>query len=252
MNSIVDLLSDNAGLGEPGREYGGFVLGAVTDNGNKEQAGMVQVEFTAWKSGKNITQWIPLLRPYAGKEHGVYLVPEVGDTVLVGFIGSDMKQPFVLGSFFPADASLPKDCFVDKNTTRSLKTKGGIMATLSDEKGKEAISVTTPGGLSLALEDEKQLVSLSDKDGKNKMLIDCKGGALQLEADSKITLKTGKCELVMDGKSGQLSVSGGQLQLKAQQKAELDGGQMLDVKGGMVKVEGKQSTAVKGAIVQLN
>lgn len=252
MNSIVDLLSENAGFNQPGREYGGFVLGTVTNNSDKNFPGMVKVEFTAWENEKNITEWIPLLRPYAGKDYGAYLVPETGDQVLVGFIGPDLKHPFVLGSFFPDDAAFPKDNFTDKNTVRTLKTVGGIVVALSDEKGKGSLSVTTPDELSILLDDEKKAITLSDQEGKNKLVLDSKSGALQVEIDSKITIKTGSCELVMDGKSGKLSISCGQLEIKASQKSALNGGQMLEIKGGMVKVEGQQNTAIKGAIIQLN
>ena len=85
MSSIADLLNSN---GEFGRDpalssSGGFVQGVVTDNGDKKFSGMVKVEYTAWKSGKNICQWIPLLHGYAGKEYGSNMDPEEGDIVLV-------------------------------------------------------------------------------------------------------------------------------------------------------------------------
>ena len=126
MNSIAELLGGEYGNDRAFLSPGGMVQGTVTDNAESGEPGMVKVEFTAWKSGKNVCEWIPLLRPYAGKDYGSYLVPEVGDIVLVGFIGTDFRRPVVLGSLFPATAQMKSDSFEKKNTTRRFKTKGGV------------------------------------------------------------------------------------------------------------------------------
>lgn len=248
MSSIADLLDKN---GEFGRDRnflspGGLVQGTVADNGSSKEPGMVKVEFTAWESGKNICEWIPLLRPYAGNDYGSYLMPEVGDIVLVGFIGTDHKRPVVLGSLFPASASFKSQSFQEKNTLRRMKTKGGIELSLSDESGQESIEAVTPGGLTLSIDDGKNTISLKDKGGKNALELDCQGGELRLAASSKISIKVGSCELSMDGMSGKLDISCGMLSVSATQKADLDGGQMLGVKGGVLNLEGTQTATLKG------
>lgn len=249
MSSIADLLEQN---GQFGRDKtflspGGLVQGTVTDNDSDKEAGMVKVEFTAWTSGKNVCEWVPLLHPYAGREHGSYLVPEVGDIVLVGFIGTDYRRPVVLGSLFPATAPIKRDSFEKKNTLRRFKTKGGIDLTLSDEKGSEYIQAETPDGLCFRADDGKKTVTLRDKNGKNQVEIDCAKGALNLTAGTKITIKAGSCQISLDGQTGKLELSCGMLDVKATQKADLDGGQMLNLKGGMLKAEGTQTATLKGS-----
>lgn len=179
MNSIAELLGGEYGNDRAFLRPGGMVQGTVTDNAESGEPGMVKVEFTAWKSGKNVCEWIPLLRPYAGKDYGSYLVPEVGDIVLVGFIGTDFRRPVVLGSLFPATAQMKSDSFEKKNTTRRFKTKGGVDLTLSDAQGKASVEAVTPGGLRLALDDGKQLMTLADKNGQNQLSIDCQKGEVE-------------------------------------------------------------------------
>ncbi|MEG1774032.1 MAG: phage baseplate assembly protein V, partial [Oscillospiraceae bacterium] len=208
MSSIADLLDSDGTFGRDNvfSGIGGFIQGTVSDNGNKDFCGMVKVEFTAWKSAKNICEWIPLLRGYAGGAYGCYAVPEVGDLVLVGFIGAGMKRPFVLGSLFPADAKMQSESFIDKNTNKRLKTKGGIELLLSDEQDKQAASVTTPKGLTITLGDEKETVTISDQKGENILKVDSKNGTITLTAKQKIVLKAGKCELSMDGQGGAVRI----------------------------------------------
>lgn len=249
MNSIVDLFRTNGefGANTDFLSVGGFVQGTVTENANKQFIGMVKVEFTAWEKGKNICDWMPVLQGYAGKTYGSYIMPEVGDIVLVGFIGPGLKKPFVLGTMFPAEAQMQKDSFHAQNAMRKIKTKAGIELTLSDEKGKEAITAKTPKGLTLSVGDEKQIITFSDQNAKNSISVNCQTGTVEVNADAKIVLKTGSCEISMDGKSGALEIKGGQLKVTATQKADVNGGQMLNISGGVLKVEGKQTAELKGS-----
>lgn len=223
-----------------------FVQGKVTDNADKNNPGMVKVEFLSWKSGSNICEWMPLLHPYAGKDYGSYLVPEVGDVVLVGFLGAEMRRPFVMGVLYPAGAQYPGTCFTDKNDTKALRTKGGHSVIFSDEKGKERCTLTTPKGLTACLDDEKETITLTDKQGKNLLRLDCKSGEAQVTADAKIVLKTGKCTLSMDGKAGEIQLSCDRLTIKATQQANVSANQMMQLSGGMFKAEGKQTVQIKG------
>jgi uncharacterized protein involved in type VI secretion and phage assembly len=262
MNSIVDLLRTNGEFGSDTDflSVGGFVQGIVTDNSNKQFAGMVKVEFTSWEKGKNICEWMPVLQRYAGKNYGSFFLPEINDIVLVGFIGPGLKRPFVMGTLFPAEAQIAKDSSHKLNVTRKLKTKGGIELTPSDEKGKEAITAKTPKGLTLTAGDQKQTISLSDQNNKNLISINCQTGAIQVTAATKIVLKAGSCEISLDGNSGALNIKGGQITINATQKADLKGGQLLNVSSGVLKVEGKQTaelkgtamTTISGGIVKIN
>ena len=243
--SIMDLIAPQESSDSNGRS--GFVLGTVAENNSQDFPGMVKVAFTGWTEGENISKWLPVLSPYAGKEHGRYLIPEVDDIVLVGFIGPMLEQPFVLGSFYPAEAALPGELFDDKNINRHLKTKGGVELAASDEDGKQSIAVRTPKGLNISVEDEADLITISDKDAKNILKLDCAGGAIELIADQTISIKAGSCELTMDGAGGKITLKGGQLALEGSQTVEMKSSNMLTLEGGMATLEGKQTLTLKGS-----
>lgn len=245
MSTITDLLAPAEAQGTG--YAGGFVLGTVAENNDKKFPGMVKVEFTAWEEGKRISKWLPILFSYAGKEHGKYLVPEVDDIVLVGFMGAMQEKPFVLGSFYPAGAKLPKEQFNDKNLNRHFKTKGGVTLALSDEENKQKLEAQTPKGLRIGIEDENEIIAVTDKNGKNFLKLDCKTGEIAITADKKITLKAGNCEIEMDGNAGGLTLKCDQLKIEAGQTATIKSRNMLTVEGGMLTVEGKQQLALKGS-----
>ena len=145
MSGLYDLMSPTnfSNIG------GGFVLGTVTDNSDKKNASMVKVEFTAWENGKRIHDWIPVLQNYAGKTYGTYIIPEIDDIVLVGFMGVGFQKPFVLGSFYPADAKFTNTSFDKKNLVKTIATKGGTNVSINDEEGKQSICVKTKKELTL-------------------------------------------------------------------------------------------------------
>lgn len=257
MNSIVDLLAEKNGVS---REGGGFVQGIVTDNADKDHAGMVKVEFTAWKQGENIHEWIPVLRPYAGTGYGVYATPEVGDTVLVGFVGSGFRKPIVFGSLSPASNELDSGAFEEKNNLKRLKTRGGVECTLSDEDDKQSLTVKTPKGLSAEFLDENEQIRIQDEGGKNILTIDAKEGEVSVKADKKMSFTCGSCTITFDGSSGAMELKCGKLTLEASQTASFKGGQQLAMEGAALQAEGKQMltlkggtlTQIEGSVVKIN
>jgi uncharacterized protein (DUF2345 family) len=101
--------------------------------------------------------------------------------------------------------------------------------------------------LSISIDDGEESIVITDKGGKNCVKLDAKGGALELTAEKKITLKAGSCEISMDGTGGALTVEGGQLKLEGSRTVNLKSGNMLTAEGGMTTVEGKQTLTLKGS-----
>ena len=253
MSSITDMLTPQPPIAG---NAGGFVLGTVASAASPDFQGMVQVNFTGWTDGKNLSQWMPVLYHYAGAEHGQYWLPEVDDIVLVGFMGPMLEKPFVMGSFYPVGASIPKEQYIDKNTNRYLKTAGGVTFAITDEDGKQGIDIQTPKGKRVWIDDSGDAITIED--GKNTVKLDG-GGAIEITAEKTITIKTGSCSIEMDGNAGKLSISCGQLEIKASQTAEISSDNMMTLKGNMTKVEGQQlslngsaMSELKGGILKLN
>lgn len=252
MSSITDLLTPSQGQFSMLQRGASFLLGSVTENNNEEFAGMVKVEFTSWKEGSNISRWIPVMSGYAGKEYGSYVMPEIGDIVVLGFIGNMMENPFVLGCMYPAGATLPGEQYHDENFNKHFKTKGGITLTISDEGGKEKLEVKTKKEHTISIEDESDTITIGDKDSKNSFVIDIKNGEVTLKADKKITFEVGSCSVVMEGGSGKMAIKANQLEAEGSQKALLKSGNMMNVEGAQVTIDGKQTKMAGTAMCEIS
>lgn len=238
----------------------GIVIGIVKDNWDKEHPGMVKVEYFLGEKGKNQTGWIPIAVPYAGKEYGMYALPEVGAEVVLAFQMGDRNCPVVIGSVWSRKNPVPKETASDKNTVKRLRTKGGCEIFFSEEEGKEQIKIQTPKNLSLLIEDEKETIQIGDKDGKNGIVLDAKQGILTVLAEKSMEIKVGgKTMASFDGKSGAIQLTAGKFVCKTDQSTEMKGqtikidGTSVNVKGsGSLKLESSGSTQVKGSVVQIN
>ncbi|MBQ6886971.1 MAG: hypothetical protein IJN54_05620 [Lachnospiraceae bacterium] len=258
-DSIIDLLQ------MPNEMYDnqmvpGFVQGTVVENNNNKYPGMVKVSFTVWEQGKNMIEWVRLLSPYTGKDYGSYMVPEINETVLVGFIGGSLKKPFLLGSLYPKDSKFVKQQFDKKNKNKVLRTKGGTEIAIDDTNGKDSISVVTPKETKFVIEDAKETILMSDKEGKNKVFLDLKKGEIMICADKKITLKTGTASVVMTGTQGDIKIAGNKVGVNAKQTLNMEGKTSATLKGASLTAQGMQSatlkatgqTTVSGAMVKIN
>ena len=259
MNSITDLLTGDNEYYDSQR-VPGFVQGIVVENNNDEYKGMVKVEFTVWESGKNMCEWVRLLSPYTGKDYGMYCVPEIDEVVLVGFIGGSLKRPFLLGSLYPQGAAIVNDSFDQKNLVKHMKTKGGIDILIHDEQDKQKITVTTPKGSQILIDDENECCTISDKGAKNVLKLDYKGGGVEVTAEKTLKLTAGKTEISMDGNSGDISLKGTKIAVQADNEINLNAkaglkmqGAQVELKGqGQVNVQSSGQLALKGSITQIN
>lgn len=258
MNTIADLLNTNGPENIQERTSGSFVMGTVTANNDDDHKGLVKVSFTGWNKDKNIYEWIPVLTSYAGKEHGIYIQPEIGDIVIVGFVGPGMKTPFVMGSLFNSQSTMLTQSAEKTNVNRNFKTKGGISVSFSDEADKQSVTILTPKSLSIVMEDEKETIAIQDKAGSNKVFIDCKNGEMSFVAKSKISLTAGSSSLTLDG--GTTTLKGDKCEVSGSQTATISGSQTTKVSGGSLTLEGTQTAKlsssgpaqIAGALVQIN
>jgi len=240
-----------------GSLYFGLITGTVRENYDKNEPGKVKVEYYLGEQGRALTGWIPVMTGYVADKAGIYMLPEIGSEVIIGFLSGRPECPVVLGSLWSKDVERPENAVQEKNLTKVIRTKGGHEIVFSDEEKKQKLTVTTPGGLTVSMEDEGICIRLHDKDKKNMVTIDGKNGAVEITADKTLTLKAGNSSVKLE--SSKASISSGTIDADAGQSLKLKG-QSAQLQGSQVQVKADAELTVqasgvaqlKGAMVKIN
>ncbi|WP_435738073.1 VgrG-related protein [Cellulosimicrobium sp. PMB13] len=206
--------------------------------------------------------WARVVQPGAGPQRGTFVLPEVGDEVLVALAEGELDQPYVLGGLFstkdtpPAPSEAP---YVDKNsgavTRRTITSRTGMHVefvekpgeerlVVSDKDGKEkvvlvqkpqaAIEITSSGPVSVTAQKAvevtaQQDVTCTSQTGK----VTVKGVQVALEGTSAIELKAPKISISADL---QLVLKGSAATLDGTATAEVTSAGVTTVKGSLVKI----------------
>ncbi len=116
-----------------------------------EKLGRVRVALPAL--GEIETDWLGVMAPGAGGGKGFVFLPDVGDQVLVLFVGGEVRQGIVLGGLWGTKG--PGDYGVDGGSIRRfiLGTPCGQKITLDDSG--ESIRLENKGGSFLEFSPDK-------------------------------------------------------------------------------------------------
>ena len=117
MNS--DLLRQLTTRSEPQERFYGVVVGIVTNNQDPENLHRVKVQFP-WLDGSTESHWARVATPMAGKNRGLYFLPEVDDEVLVAFEHGSIDFPCVIGSLWNGKDTPPESNSDRQNNNRAL------------------------------------------------------------------------------------------------------------------------------------
>lgn len=151
--------------------------------------------------------WARVAVPFAGNNRGAFMLPDVGDEVLVTFLNGDPRLPMVVGGLWNGSADPPETLggSGDRVDRWTIVGKAGTRIAIVEETGgQETISFTTPGGVS---------------------------GELTDTAGGKIELRAGGSTVTIDS-SGVSIETGAKVSVQASQ---------VDVSAGMVKVDAGMS-----------
>ncbi len=238
----------------------GVVVGLVTNNNDDKKLGRVKVKFP-WLSDLEESFWARLATPGAGKERGIYWLPEVDDEVLIGFEHGDINRPYVLGGLWngkdaAAEATVQANGAVN---LRVMKSRLGHYIKISDDSAKKFIEIKTAGGHTITMSDTDKKIEI--KSNAHTVLLDdtarkitiTSGGELEMTgAQSKLVFKTGGT-LELSNPGGKLVIAPAGVNLeatasltaKANINATFEGMAMATVKAGAIMT-------VQGALVKIN
>ena len=247
--SVGALLSGNRGRHHSRQP--GVVVGVVSDNNDPDGMGRVRVAFP-WMADDAVSHWARMATPMAGPERGFYYLPEVNDEVLVAFEHDDINHPYVIGALWNGRDSPPTgDGQVigsnGKVNQRIIKSRSGHVIILDDTDGSEKTIIR-------------------DKTGQNEIVIDSAqnsmsfkvDGDFTVEARGKITLKSTQ-DMTFESQANAQFKATGNLNTEAQGNSTFKGTQLSiegtaksELKAPMVSVNGSAQTEVKGgAMVQV-
>jgi Rhs element Vgr protein len=214
--------------------------------------------FDAIDSGESVV-WARLNLPYAGDQRGMFWVPEAGDEVVVGFFNDDPRHAVVLGSLYNGQTEPPLQ-FSEANQEKGIITKNGIKIVFTDAEDKEKLTIATPGGNTVLLEDEngiavedknKNKITLHDKGvsfedkNRNKITTDDKGAVIEDTNKNQLTLSKQGVEL-KDANGNTLTLNSAGIELK-----DMNGNKAVLAASG-ITVQSAANVTVKGAVINLN
>jgi hypothetical protein len=154
--------------------YYGKYRGKVIDNADPNQQGRVMVSVPAVLG--ELQSWAMPCVPYAGSGAGHYFIPEVDGGVWVEFEGGDLSYPIWTGTFW-ADNEAPKN---EKSAAPDPNVK----------------VLRTRSGLIVSLDDNAEVIAISDGDANNIITLEVTEGKIRLQAKSKCVVEAPAIELV--------------------------------------------------------
>ena len=141
--------------------------------------------------------WARVAVPFAGGSRGAFLIPDVGDEVVVAYLGGDPRFAIVLGSLWNGQDTAPETIggsgqSVDRWT---FTGKAGTRIAIVEQPASSAtITFTTPGGLTGTLSDQDSSIQFNDS-SQTSIRIDSSGvtinaptGQVQVTAASSVTI----------------------------------------------------------------
>lgn len=156
------------------QKFFGKYAGVVTDVNDPENMARIKVKVPALLED-NESLWAMPAVPFAGEKHGLFLLPEVDDSVWVEFEAGSPDRPIWTGCWW-RKGELP-----DPKTTRArvLATSSGHQLVLDEDAKK--IRLKHSGGGELLMTDDEISITLgqcSIKIGKSE--INVNNGMLKL------------------------------------------------------------------------
>jgi len=180
--------------------------------------------------------WARIATLDSGKNRGTYFRPEIGDEVVVGFLGDDPRHPVVLGMCHSSAKPAPESA-KDSNHHKGYVSREKLKFTFDDEK--KIIVIETPGGNKMTLSEEDKGIVIKDQNG-NKITLDDSG--IKIESAKDLTLTAAK----------DIKIEGMNTEIKAQTAFKASGTGSAEVSGASTTIKGDATTVIKGGMVQIN
>lgn len=204
----------------------------------------IQVSVPLMKA-QTVGVWARFASFYGSAGFGAFIMPEIGDEVVLGFFNNDPSCPVILGSLYSSKRTPPYELEA-ANNFKALVTRSKLKMEFDDDK--KVITLITPGNNKIVISDDAQSILLQDQNS-NKVELSPSGILLDSPKDITISAK------------GKVAISAVQnVEVAAQMDVKVTGlniNQSANVgfaaKGAATaELSAAGQTTVKGALVMIN
>ena len=252
------------------------VVGPSGEEIHTDRYGRIKIQFPWDRRGKyndKSSCWVRVVHSHAGAKWGSFMLPRIGEEVLISFEHGDPDRPLVVGSLYNANNMPPYDLPAEatKSTLKSNSSKGGGYNELrfEDKAGSEEVflhaqkdlqlrigdaSVATIGG------DRHQVVAGNQFEQVNKNLhlsVDA-GTFIKVASDTSLDVggnlmqHTGQ-GMHLDAGMDLLLAAGMNAHAKANMNIVLEAGVQISLKAGPSSITlGPAGVTIDGPLVRVN
>ena len=159
------------------RRFYGKYRGIVRDNQDPQDMGRIQA-LVPEVLDDQVSPWALPCAPYAGDGVGQFMVPAVDAAVWIEFEAGDPSRPLWTGGWW-GQGQVP-----------------------SNNQGSPATPplkiIRTDQGLMVSMDDDGQVIDVSDEDGSNLLKIEVRQGQILLKGATKVVVEAPQIELVQN------------------------------------------------------
>ncbi len=207
----------------------GLQIGIVTSNEDPAGEHRVRVRLPT-VTGDDDGHWARVASADAGSDRGLFIRPEIGDEVIVGFLEDDPRAPVILRMLHSSAKAAPLEGS-DGNHEKVLQTRSGMKVYFNDEK--KVLQLETPGGNRVTLTEDNQGIQIVDQNGNS---IETSPSSITVTGAANVEIKA----------SGNLTLeAGGSLAIKGSAALQIQA-------SGALELAGSATTKITGALVQIN
>jgi phage baseplate assembly protein gpV len=254
----------------------GVVVGIVTNNKDTDKGQYrVKVRFPWLPNGgeqqSEESDWCRIASMMAGNERGMYMLPEVGDEVLVAFEHGEIARPVVVGMLWNGKDKEVAHNKNGKNHVRMIRSRAGHVLEFYDDPDNARVTLISSKGALVQIDDKNEKITISTQNGtaypkdvdasslpsvtpgtENYVCIDKKG--------KKITLETTSGEILIKAKD-KITLEAKEICTKSTADTKMDVGAnfTMEAKSNMKlkasaqgNVESSATMTIKGATVNIN
>ena len=232
------LLAEQMTHRPPLDRWNGVVSAIVTNTDDPNDWSRVKVKFP-WITDDAESDWARVVSAGAGPEAGFFIVPEVGDEVIVAFEQGDFNCPYILGGVWNGKDAITSSGASgsqgERPLVRTWTSRTGHQIAMFDNADKK-IEINTAEGHKVLMDDQGKKVEVVTKGG-HKIVMDDQGKKLVISS-------SGGNKITMDDNSRKVSIESA---MSIQIKAAVD----MKLEATTIDIQASGPVNVKGAVVNL-